>query len=98
MADKIYCGNGKEHTFKDGGKILKLSFSKKELQIMLANVNEKGYVNTNVCKRKEPSKFGQTHYLTIDDWQPDKKADVNAGSNELPLTEPAKTDDSDMPF
>ncbi len=73
MTDKIYCGNAKEHIFKDGGKALNISFSKKDLQIMLANLNEKGWINLNVCRRKKPSEFGQTHYIAISDFVPNKK-------------------------
>ena len=50
--DKIYVGNGKQFETKFGS-MLKLSFSKKDLETMLENVNEKGYINLNVNERRE---------------------------------------------
>ena len=103
MSEKIYVGNGKEQTVerKSGGSftVLKLSFSKKDLQVMLANVNEKGYINTDVLKRKEPNQWGQTHYLVIDDWKPEKKAEekANESAKASGYVETPK-DDGDLPF
>jgi len=52
MADKIYVGNGKSRTTEYGDK-MGLSFSKADLEVMINNLNEKGYINLNLNERKE---------------------------------------------
>ena len=32
--------------------------------------NEKGYFNLEIQKRKEQGKYGETHYIKIDEWKP----------------------------
>lgn len=68
--DKIYCGSGKEIDGKYG-KMLKLSFSKTDIETLLANLNEKGWVNLIASERKEVGKFGETHSITVDTWKPE---------------------------
>ena len=34
-------------------------------------VNEKGYINMTMSKRKEPGQYGDTHYFTLNDWKPE---------------------------
>lgn len=70
MESKIYVGSGKEITTQFG-KMLKISFSEKDLQTLADNKNEKGYVNLVVSERKTAGKFGETHSLIIDTWKPD---------------------------
>jgi hypothetical protein len=67
--EKKYVGSSKNIQGKFG-EIQKISFSKKDLQLMMDNLNEKGYVNLNRVAKKETDKFGNTHYLVIDEWQP----------------------------
>lgn len=67
--EKIYIGNGKQLETKFGS-MLKLSFSKKDLETMLENINEKGYININVNERKDIGKYGETHYMVVDNWKP----------------------------
>lgn len=71
MSEKIYCGNGKKIEFANGGHIIKLSLREEDLSKMLMHINEKGWVNVNVCRRREPGKTGMTHYLEVDQWKPD---------------------------
>jgi hypothetical protein len=68
--EKKYYGNGKETEFNDGGKLLKLSFSKDDLLDMLQNLNDRGYINLNVNRRREPSQYGHTHSIMLDTWKP----------------------------
>ena len=70
MSNKTYVGGA---TAKTGnfGEWFKISFNKTDLEEMFANLNEKGYINLNMQKRREPSQYGQTHSLVIDDWKPD---------------------------
>lgn len=34
--------------------------------------NEKWYINITMSKRKEPWQYWDTHYFTLNDWNPDK--------------------------
>jgi len=67
---KIYVGGATE---KNGnfGAFHKISFKREDLDLMIQNLNSKGYVNLNMNRRREPSQYGQTHSLVIDTWQPD---------------------------
>ena len=67
--EKKYVGSSKNIQGKFG-EIQKISFSKKDLDLMMDNLNEKGYVNLNRISKKETDKYGNTHYLVIDEWQP----------------------------
>jgi len=66
---KIFIGSGK-NIAGQFGTIEKLSFSRKDLETMIANLNDKGYVNILRKQRKEADKYGNTHYCEIDNWQP----------------------------
>ena len=85
MSDKIFCGSGK--TIKTQyGELIKLSFGPRDLEAMMANKNEKGWVNVVVAKRREVGQYGETHSCSIDMWKPDGNApssntqvDPNAG-------------------
>ena len=50
------------------GEFYNMSFNIEKLQ---AYVNEKGYVNMTMSKRKEPGQYGDTHYFTLNEWNPD---------------------------
>lgn len=71
MAEKQYCGIGKEIKTKFG-KMMKLSLTKEDLATLEKNLSN-GWVNLDVCKRREPSGKGTTHYLVINDFKPEKK-------------------------
>lgn len=68
MPDKIYIGNGKQSKFG-----VRLSFSRKDLETMQANLSEKGYINLNLNERKEVGKFWETHSMTVDTWKPESR-------------------------
>jgi hypothetical protein len=70
--EKKYVGNSKNIQGKFG-EIQKISFSRKDLELLLDNLNEKGYVNLNRVAKKETDKFGNTHYMVIDEWKPEEK-------------------------
>lgn len=67
--EKIYVGGAKEMS-GNFGAFHKISFSHNDLNMLMENLNAKGYVNLNMNKRKQPSQYGQTHSLVIDTWQP----------------------------
>lgn len=64
MSDKIYIWNGKQSKYG-----VNLSFSRKDLETMQANLNEKGYINLNLNERKEIGKYGETHSMTVNTWK-----------------------------
>jgi hypothetical protein len=76
MADKQYV-NGmiiKEKTFDNGGNQLKLSIKTEDFVTQLKELDDNGWVNLIVTRRKEPSDTGITHYSYVDTWKPTKGA------------------------
>ena len=68
MSEKVFCGSGKVVT-TEFGELVKISFSKKDLETMLENLNDKGWINT-VLKAKRNVEDGKaTHYLEVDFWK-----------------------------
>lgn len=65
---KTYVGNSRDIEGKYG-TIQKISYSRKDLQTMMDNLNEKGYVNLNRLPKKETDKYGNTHYMVIDTYE-----------------------------
>jgi hypothetical protein len=68
--EKIFCGSGKE--FGNYGTI--------NLKICLTDIpkeyitgTDKKYVRLKVQKKKSSDKFGNTHYVEIDTWKPERK-------------------------
>jgi len=55
------------------GELLKISFNAQDLQIMQSMLNEKGWINLNCNRRQQPSQYGQTHSIVIDEWKPQKQ-------------------------
>jgi hypothetical protein len=68
MADKIYF-NG---VFIKKGKYgLKLTGKSADIIAEIQkHTNSKGYLNLELNERKEADKNGNTHYLTVDTWEP----------------------------
>jgi hypothetical protein len=68
MADYISI-NGKEskYSIKLSGK------ADKVIEEIRKHTNEKGYFNFELCKRKEPGKYAETHYVKVDGWKPKEK-------------------------
>ena len=54
---------------------IKFSGKTQELiEQLKANTNDKGYFNFEICERKEAGKFGETHYIKVDEYKPEEKA------------------------
>ena len=81
--EKIYVGGAKEMT-GNFGSFHKISFSQNDLNMLMENLNEKGYVNLAMNKRREPSQYGQTHSLVIDTWRPDPQQSQQFQQNAHP--------------
>lgn len=54
---------------KAGGKATDL------IDFIRANTNERGYFNFEILQKKEPGKYGDTHYAKVDTWQPKSSSD-----------------------
>lgn len=70
-----------------------ISFNVEKLQ---QYANEKGYVNVVMSKRKEPGQYGETHYFTLNEWNPE-----NSQNNSKPSQNKSNSDDisvEDIPF
>jgi hypothetical protein len=70
--EKTYVGSGKLIKTSNG-ELMKVSFSRRDLETMTANLNDKGYINLVVSERREPDKYGNTHSVSIDTWKPTAK-------------------------
>ena len=81
--EKIYVGGAKEMS-GNFGEFHKISFKREDLELLMQNLNAKGYVNLNMNKRKHPSQYGQTHSLVIDTWQPDPQQVQQYQNNQHP--------------
>ena len=86
MSDKIYCGNGKNFTFPDGGSVLNVMI---DVDALAHNFKQCGFT-TEQGKRKmrikihenwEPDRYGNTHSVTVDTWKPEapKQAERKPG-------------------
>lgn len=91
---KIFCGNAKIVPTKYG-EMIKISFSKKDLETMLANLNN-GWINTVLKEKKEKIEGKPTHYLEVDNWVSTPAGGAtNTPEHKARLT---KEDFNDMPF
>jgi hypothetical protein len=87
MSEKIYCGNAKTIETKFG-KMLKISFSKSDLQALNKAMEGKEWVNCNLKKKQTIVEGKPTHYLEIDTYV--------KGTETKP--QPEIKEDSDIPF
>lgn len=90
---KLFCGSGKEQTTKFG-KMLKISFSKKDLDMLNSQLSN-GWVNCVVKEKKDKVEGKPTHYLEIDLWKPKEGV---AGTTVNPVVSGASDKDSGLPF
>lgn len=67
MSEKKYIGWTAKAVSTQYGEMMNLSL---KLEDMKAIVNEKGYVNMTVMKRKEVGKFWDTHYVVENSYKP----------------------------
>jgi len=50
------------------------------IQFIKDNINDKGYFNFEILEKKQPGKYGDTHYAKVDTWQP-----TNQEKTDLPF-------------
>ena len=78
----------KEKKFDNGGSVLNCSFHIDELII---HKNAEGWVNLNICERREVSDKGHTHYAKLNTYTPrTEDSTVSQEKN--------KSEDDDLPF
>lgn len=86
--EKQYCGSGKIINTQYG-EMIKLSFTEKDIEVLKANLSN-GWVNCNFKEKQNKVDGKPTHYIEIDAWKPEQKAQPKAK---------AKKEDSDnLPF
>lgn len=90
MSDKIFCGQGKEKKFDNGGSIISISVCVSDLpkDKIKESKNGKKYINLKVCQKKQVDDYGNSHYVEVDMWEPTQQ---NGPSNNGPSN-------SDIPF
>jgi hypothetical protein len=94
MEEKQYV-NGmiiKEKSFDNGGTQLRMSVKTDDLTKQLKELDDNGWVNLIVSRRKEPSDAGVTHYAYVDTWKPTEK------SGQTSKKKAAVEEDDDLPF
>ena len=82
-SDKIFCGSGREKETKHG-PMHKLSFSRKDIAALVAQLGQGEWVNADMFRRREP-KDGVTHYLVIDTWKPTPREQPAQQTEESPF-------------
>ena len=82
MSEKIYCGNAKVIETKFG-KMLKISFSKKDLQELNKAMEGKEWVNCNLKEKQNKQDGKPTHYLELDTYvkPTDSRSQVSDSEN-----------------
>ncbi len=80
------------------GEIINVSFSAKELrEFMNDHVDAKGYFKITIAGRREPDKFGNTHSVFLDEFQPRQQS--GGGNPPNAKENPTQEDDgSGVPF
>ena len=70
MSEKIYVGSGKE---KFDGDLISCSVCLSDLpHEYMFEYDGKKYIKLNIGKKRE-EKYGKTHYVAVDTYQPDTK-------------------------
>lgn len=88
MTEKIYVNKVSVKTGKYG---LKLSGKSEDvIKQIQQHTNEKGYFNWDINPRKEPGKYGETHSVTVNTWEP--------GSNGYTAKAVNQQESEDLPF
>ena len=91
-------------TYINGTKLKKTNFSIKFsgktedfISQLQAITNEKGYFNLEIKERKEAGKYGDTHYLTVDEYVPEQKPNFSKPKVYLEDMPPILSSE-DLPF
>jgi hypothetical protein len=99
--EKIYVGNGKVHTFQNGGSEIKVRLcldGLKDLHEKYGFTSDAGkhFITLIVSEKREVDQYGNTHTVRIDTWKPDSSRSSGSSGTSAP---PAKEETiDDIPF
>ncbi|PIE85180.1 hypothetical protein CSA08_03490 [Candidatus Gracilibacteria bacterium] len=74
------------------GEFFNISFNLEKLQ---QYANDKGYVNMTMSKRREPGQYGDTHYFTLNEYNPENS---NSDNKSSPKSSDSDISVEDVPF
>jgi len=77
------------------GEFFNISINIEKLQ---QYANEKGYVNMTMSKRREVGQYGDTHYLTLNEYNPENSSNNNSNSNNSSESNSDQINPEDLPF
>jgi len=100
MAEKQYV-NGmiiKEKSFDNGGTQLRMSIKTEDVIAQLKELDDNGWCNLIVARRKEPSDAGVTHYSYVDTWKPTEKKPLMSGTSRKDPMGGINSPSDDLPF
>ena len=85
--EAIFCGNGKEVTFNDGGSIINMTLHLYKIGEHVYTYEGKKYVNLTIGANKDgANEYGKTHYVKINDFKPEpQKETASATKDDLPF-------------
>lgn len=87
--EKIYVGKGKNQF----DNLTRLSICLTDLPQEFMNAyNGKTYISLDVVTRREVDEYGNSHYVTVNTWQPDSKS---GSTSNAPASAPAE---DNLPF
>ena len=75
--ETIFCGNGKEVKFDDGGSIVNFSIALDKIRDHIYDYDGKKYVNLTLCKNRDgANEYGKTHYIKINAYKPEAQKET----------------------
>jgi|TARA_R110001599_G_scaffold335104_1_gene551704 hypothetical protein len=70
----LHTSSCKKKTFANGGSILNVGVKADDLRAFIdAHTNARGFLNLVIKERREEGKYGDTHYVVLDTWEPKPK-------------------------
>lgn len=87
MPDRIYCGNGKEKRFPDGGSIVTITV---DLDTLIREFPNYGFttdagkrkIRLKVGQRREVDQYGNSHLVEVDTYKPTSKPGGQGGAQQ----------------
>lgn len=82
-ADKQYLKcSAKEKEFRTGGSVIRLGVKVEDLiAFAKQHGNERGYLNLSIIKRRSVGQYGDTHSVSLDDYEPQGRGQSARPSN-----------------
>ena len=73
----------KEKKF-DNGSVINATITETFLNDAKSKMQD-GKLRVRIQERKEADKYGNTHYVTVDDWKPKEKVDPIPDNSDIPF-------------